>query len=217
MKNIIFIAPPAAGKGTQAMMVSHKYNLPHISTGDILRNASLENSERGNYIKTEIENGHFVSTDIMLELITERLQRNDCKNGYILDGFPRNIEQAHQYEEILKNLDKEIGYVIVLDISKEVAKNRITGRVSCPNCGSVFNDKIEEAKPLIDGVCDKCSSILTRRKDDNAETFDGRFQTYIDKTSPLIEYYENKSVLYHVNSDSGKENTFKQIQNIIEK
>ena len=216
MKSIIFIAPPAAGKGTQAMMVSLKYNLPHISTGDILRNASLEESERGNYIKTEIENGRFVSSDIMLELITERLQKDDCNNGYILDGFPRNIEQALQYEDILKKLNRELGYVIVLDIDKEVAKNRIVGRVSCPNCGSVFNDKIEEAKPKVEGKCDKCGTQLTKRSDDNAETFNGRFQTYLDKTSPLIEYYQSRSVLYHVNSDAGKENTFKQIQDIIE-
>ena len=109
MKNIIFIAPPAAGKGTQAVMVSSKYNIPHISTGDILRNAAQDDSERGKYIANEISNGRFVSNEIMLELITERLQQSDCNNGYILDGFPRSLEQAEQYEEILKNLNKEIG------------------------------------------------------------------------------------------------------------
>ena len=101
MKNIIFIAPPAAGKGTQAVMVSSKYNIPHISTGDILRNSAKEDSERGRYIANEISNGRFVSSDIMLELITERLQQSDCDNGYILDGFPRNLEQAEEYEVIL--------------------------------------------------------------------------------------------------------------------
>ena len=139
MKNIIFIAPPAAGKGTQAVMVSSKYNIPHISTGDILRNSAKEDSERGRYIANEISNGRFVSSDIMLELITERLQQSDCDNGYILDGFPRNLEQAEQYEVILNKLNRELGYVIVLDIDKEVAKSRIVGRVSCPECGSVFN------------------------------------------------------------------------------
>ena len=215
MNNIIFIAPPAAGKGTQAVMVSSKYNVPHISTGDILRNAATEDSERGRYIANEISNGRFVSSDIMLELITERLQRSDCNNGYILDGFPRSLEQAEQYEEILKKLNKEIGYVIVMDVDKEVAKNRIVGRISCPKCGSVFNENIEGSKPKIEGVCDRCQTTLVKRSDDNAETFDGRFQTYLEKTKPLIDYYEKQNVLYHVNSDLGKENTFEQIENII--
>ena len=215
MKNIIFIAPPAAGKGTQAVMVSSKYNVPHISTGDILRNAATEDSERGRYIANEISNGRFVSSDIMLELITERLQQSDCNNGYILDGFPRSLEQAQQYEEILKKLNKEIGYVIVMDVDKEVAKNRIVGRISCPKCGSVFNENIEVSKPKIEGVCDRCQTTLVKRSDDNAETFDGRFQTYLEKTKPLIDYYEKQNVLYHVNSDLGKENTFEQIENII--
>ena len=215
MKNIIFIAPPAAGKGTQAVMVSSKYNVPHISTGDILRNAATEDSERGRYIANEISNGRFVSSDIMFELITERLQQSDCNNGYILDGFPRSLEQAEQYEEILKKLNKEIGYVIVMDVDKEVAKNRIVGRISCPKCGSVFNENIEVSKPKIEGVCDRCQTTLVKRSDDNAETFDGRFQTYLEKTKPLIDYYEKQNVLYHVNSDLGKENTFEQIENII--
>ena len=215
MKNIIFIAPPAAGKGTQAVMVSSKYNVPHISTGDILRNAATEDSERGRYIANEISNGRFVSSDIMLELITERLQRSDCNNGYILDGFPRSIEQAEQYEDILKKINKEIGYVIVLDVDKEVAKNRIVGRISCPKCGRVYNENIENSQPKVEGICDRCHSNLIKRSDDNAETFDGRFQTYLEKTKPLIDYYEKQNVLYHVNSDLGKENTFKQIEDII--
>ena len=215
MKNIIFIAPPAAGKGTQAVMVSSKYNIPHISTGDILRNSAKEDSERGRYIANEISNGRFVSSDIMLELITERLQQSDCDNGYILDGFPRNLEQAEQYEVILNKLNRELGYVIVLDIDKEVAKSRIVGRVSCPKCGSVFNENIDAAKPKQAGICDNCGTELVKRSDDNAETFDGRFQTYLEKTQPLIDYYEKKNVLYHVNSDLGKEKTFEQIEKII--
>lgn len=215
MKNIIFIAPPAAGKGTLAGMISSKYNVPHISTGDILRNAATEDNERGKYIANEISNGRFVSSDIMLELITERLQRSDCNNGYILDGFPRSIEQAEQYEDILKKLNKEIGYVIVLDVDKEVAKNRIVGRISCPKCGSVYNENIVESQPKTKGVCNKCQTNLIKRSDDNAETFDGRFQTYLEKTQPLIDYYEKQNVLYHVNSDIDKENTFEQIENII--
>ena len=165
MNSIIFIAPPAAGKGTMAGMVSSKYNIPHISTGDILRAAAVENTERGQEIAALIADGKFVSDEIMIELITERLNRSDCDNGYILDGFPRNITQAHQYEEILKSIDKELGFVIVIDIDKEVAKNRIAGRVSCSKCGSVYNENIEASQPKVHGICNKCGSSLTRRPD----------------------------------------------------
>lgn len=214
MKSIIFIAPPAAGKGTQAVMLSSKYNMPHISTGDILRNAQ-DDTERGKYITNEMAQGHFVSDEIILELLKERLLQSDCNNGYILDGFPRNIEQAKHYEEILENLNKDLGYVIVLDIDKEVAKNRIIGRVSCPNCGSVFNELIEETKSLVSGICDNCGSKLIKRVDDNAETFEKRFDTYLIKTQPLIDYYDKKNILYHVNTTLGKENTFKQLEDIM--
>lgn len=215
IKNIIFIAPPAAGKGTQAEMLSSKYNIPHISTGDILRNASLNDTDRGRMIAFELALGNFISDDIILELLKERLQQNDCNNGYILDGFPRNIEQAQQYEKILEELNKELGYVIYLDIDKEIAKKRIVGRVSCPKCGSVYNELFLETKPKKDGFCDKCGSELTRRSDDNVSTFENRFEAYINKTKPLIDYYDNKKVLNRIDCSLGKENTFKQIENII--
>ena len=143
MKSIIFIAPPAAGKGTQAVMLSSKYNIPHISTGDILRNAQ-DDTERGKYISSEMAKGHFISDEIILELLTERLSQSDCENGYILDGFPRNIKQAEEYEEILNKLNKDLGIVIVLDIDKEIAKERIVGRISCPKCKEVYNTSSEE-------------------------------------------------------------------------
>lgn len=214
MKSIIFIAPPAAGKGTQAVMLSSKYKMPHISTGDILRSAQ-DDTERGKYIAEEMAKGHFVSDEIILELLKERLLQSDCNNGYILDGFPRNIEQAKHYEEILTNLNIDLGYVIVLDIDKEVAKNRIVGRVTCPSCGSVFNEISEEAKPIISGICDKCGTKLVKRADDNAETFENRFDTYLEKTKPLIDYYKEKNILYHVDTSFGKDNTFKQIEDIM--
>lgn len=214
MKSIIFIAPPAAGKGTQAVMLSSKYNIPHISTGDILRNAQ-DDTERGRYIASEMAQGHFVSDEIILELLTERLSQSDCENGYILDGFPRNIKQAEQYEEILTKIGKDLGIVIVLDIDKEVAKQRIVGRISCPKCGSVFNDMIEESMPKESGICDKCHSELVKRADDNADSFEVRFEGYLAKTEPLIEYYQNKNILYRVDSSLGKDMTFNKIEDIL--
>lgn len=214
MKNIIFIAPPAAGKGTQAAMLSSKYDMPHISTGDILRNAQ-DDTERGKYIANEVSNGRLVSDEIILELLTERLSKSDCENGYILDGFPRNIEQAKQYESILKKLNKDLGYVIVIDINKDEAKRRIVGRSSCPKCGKVYNELFNELKPLKENTCDVCGSSLIKRSDDNAQTFDDRFETYLQKTKPLIDYYSRKNVLYHVDSSFGKDQTFIQIENIL--
>lgn len=214
MKSIIFIAPPAAGKGTQAVMLSSKYNIPHISTGDILRNAQ-DDTKRGKYISSEMAKGHFISDEIILELLTERLSQSDCENGYILDGFPRNIKQAEEYEEILNKLNKDLGIVIVLDIDKEIAKERIVGRISCPKCGSVFNDMIEESMPKEAGICDKCKTKLKKREDDNAESFEVRFEGYLAKTEPLIEYYQNKNILYRVDSSLGKDITFNQIEDIL--
>lgn len=213
--NIVFIAPPAAGKGTQAVMLSEKYNIPHVSIGELLREASEDGTERGKMIADLMVNGILVSNELVLNLIEERVSKADCNNGYILDGYPRSIEQAKQYEEMLKRLNKNLGYVIYLDIDKEVAKNRIVGRVSCPTCGSVYNDMVEELKPKVKDVCDKCNSALVKRGDDNAESFEKRFVTYITNTQPLIDYYDSLGSLYRVNSGISKENTFEQIENIL--
>lgn len=216
MESIIFIAPPAAGKGTQSKMLSEAYHIPHISTGDLLREASLVEDERGNYIKNQMSSGRFVSDEIILELLEERLQQADCNNGYILDGFPRNPEQAIAYEKILEKLNKKLGIVIYLEVEKELALARIEGRVNCPNCGSVYNTMIEEAKPKEEGICDRCGHELVKRKDDNSETFAVRYDTYLEKTNPLIEYYENKRVLYRISSANNKEETFREISSYLE-
>lgn len=213
MKSIILIAAPAAGKGTEADMLKEDFNLPHISTGDILRKKSEENSELGKEILDKISNGKFVSDELMISLLKERIQNNDCQQGYILDGFPRNISQALSYEKMLDELSKELGLVIVIDIDKEVAKSRIEGRRTCPNCGKIYN--INEIKPKQEGICDNCLTPLMKRKDDNSSTYDERYKTYIEKTAPLIDYYNKKGVLYHVDGSNGKTDTHDQIKKII--
>ncbi len=215
MKSIIFIAPPAAGKGTQSALVSEKYHIPHISTGDLLRAASRENNERGKYIKEQMETGGLVSDDVTTGLLKERLQESDCDNGYILDGFPRNVEQAKAYEQILDDLHKEMGYVIFLDIDKEIAKKRIVGRLSCSKCGAVYNSMDPNLKPKVDGICDRCFGILSQRADDTEEIFNKRFDTYLKETEPLIAYYEEKGVLTRIDSGLGKEKTFSQIERML--
>lgn len=215
MKSIIFIAPPAAGKGTQSKLVSEKYNIPHISTGDLLRNAITNGSDIGKLIKDDMEKGNLVGDEIILELLQERLQQDDCNEGYILDGFPRNTNQAIAYEEMLKNLNKELGLVILLDLDKKIAKERIVGRLSCKNCGSVYNEFIKESEPKEKGFCDKCHTELSKRSDDNEETFEERFNTYLKETQPLIDYYQKQNILYRINSGISKDYTFKEIERII--
>ena len=215
MKNIIFIAPPAAGKGTHSKLVSEKYNIPHISTGDLLRAIIRSGSELGKSIKAEIDKGNLVKDEVILELLKQRLNQDDCNNGYILDGFPRNINQAKEYDKLLESLNKEIGYVILLDVDKETLKKRIVGRLSCKNCGSVYNEYVIDAMPKNKGVCDKCNIELSKRDDDNEITFEERYNTYLKETEPLINYYENKGCLYRVNSGVSLEHTFNKIVCII--
>ena len=215
MKSIIFIAPPAAGKGTQSKLVSEKYNIPHISTGDLLRSVIETGSTLGKSIKAEIDKGHFVSDEFILQLLKQRLSKDDCSNGYILDGYPRNLSQAKEYDKLLETLNKELGYVILLDLDKETAKKRIVGRLSCKNCGTVYNELIEETMPKNVGMCDKCNIELSKRNDDNEVTFEERFNTYLKETEPLINYYENKGCLYRVNSGVRKERIFDEIVRII--
>lgn len=215
MKSIIFIAPPAAGKGTQSKLISEKYNMPHISTGDLLRSAINDNSATSIKIKEIMEQGKLVGDDIILELLENRLSQDDCKNGYILDGFPRNVNQAIEYDKLLEKLNRDLGLVILLDLDKEIAKKRIVGRLSCKKCGSVYNAYIEESKPKKEGFCDKCDIELSKRADDNFETFEERYNTYLTETQPLIEYYENKSNLYRVDSSVSTDIVFKELEKLI--
>lgn len=212
MRDIILIAPPAAGKGTQAKLLSSKYQIPHISTGDLLRAAT---GELGDIVKKTMESGALVSDDLVLKLLEERITKEDCQNGYILDGFPRNVSQAESYMKLLEKLNKPLGDVIYLDASKEVTQKRIVGRLSCPTCGAVYNDQIDESKPKKFGTCDKCNGPLSKRSDDNLETFEKRYQTFMNETYPLLNYFKNKGKLFTVGSGISKERTLNEIEKII--
>lgn len=211
MKSIILIAPPAAGKGTQSDMLVEKYGFAHISTGDMLR----EVAKTDEVIKSKLENGELISDDIVFDLLQKRLASDDCKKGFILDGFPRNVNQAKRYDQIVDELGISSNIVIYLDVDKETALKRIVGRVSCPNCHRVFNDMIEAAMPKVSGKCDDCGSDLVKRSDDNSETFGKRYDVYMDNTAPLINYYSEKGILYKVDSGMGKDEIFKVIENIL--
>lgn len=215
MKNIILIAAPSAGKGTEAALLKKEYKIPHISTGDILREKANEDSELGRDIKYKIDNGIFVSQDIILDILKSRIQKEDCDNGYILDGFPRDIAQAESYQKILDELGKDVGVVIVLDVNLENTLNRIRGRIICPKCKRVYNTNTEQIKPKVEGICDDCKEKLVKRVDDNENTYMDRYNTYIEKTAPLIEYYEKQNIVYHVDGNIGIDYTHEQVKKIL--
>ena len=214
MKSIILIAAPAAGKGTEAARLKEKYAMPHISTGDLLRASRTDGSERARIIAEYQDKGALVPFDIVLELLKERILKADCDNGYILDGFPRDIKQAEAYDKILEEINRDIGVVVVLDIDKEIAKSRISGRYSCPQCGKVYNTNTN-LKPINEGLCDICNIELTRRADDNPDTYEERYNSYLEKTEPLISYYDKKGIVYHVDAGVSSDETHKQVMAIL--
>ncbi|MBQ2910340.1 MAG: adenylate kinase [Bacilli bacterium] len=217
MKNIMFIAPPAAGKGTQAEIITAKYNIPHISTGDILREIAKEDSEIGNYVAETMASGKLVKDEITYQLIEDRLAREDCKNGFIIDGFPRNLDQAVEYDKILAKLGYEVGNVFLLNISTKTLEKRITGRRVCEDCNAIYNINDTAKAPKVESVCDKCGGKLYQRKDDNLESFQTRFAMYQEKTEPIIEHYRKQNVLHEIDSNNEFDEVFRQIDEIISK
>ncbi|MDD3391967.1 MAG: adenylate kinase [Bacilli bacterium] len=216
MKNIIFIAPPAAGKGTQSQLLKKHYNLPHISTGDLLREEAMQATDLGHRISRLMNEGKLVSDEIVLELFEKRLSNSDTEVGFILDGFPRSLKQATNLDNLLESLNRKIDYVIVLDLDKEIAKKRIVGRQTCLKCGHVYNHLFDDTKPINEGICDFDGDNLVQRDDDNEDTFEKRYETYIKETKPLIEYYQAKDLVHHIDSTQPKMTIFKQITDIVE-
>lgn len=216
MKNIIFLAPPAAGKGTLSEMLTEKYGYGHISTGDLLREKIKNKTEIGKQAESLMKEGKFVSDDVIVKLISNRITKDDCKNGYILDGFPRTKVQALKYDELLESLGKDLGIVIYIDIDKDMAIRRACSRITCPKCGRIYNKYSEEMKPKTEGICDDCGESLVQRADDNEETFTKRFEEYINKTMPLYDYYKNKGVLRVIKAYESKYDTFDEAIKVLE-
>lgn len=216
MKNIIFIAPPAAGKGTISSMICSKYNIPHISTGDLLRDEIARSTKIGCEIKSGMAKGEFVSDELITKLLKKRITNKDCHKGFILDGYPRNLEQAKVYDNLLQELSYDEGKVIFLDIDKEVALSRIKSRMVCPKCGMSYNLSSEDLSPVREGLCDNCSTVLTIRTDDTEETFISRFDTYMKETYPLIKYYEDRNNLVRIDVNNKNSNEiFEEVKKVI--
>ncbi len=205
--NITFISAPAAGKGLISSMLNEKYGFPHVSIGDLLRSVDDEN------VRKQLENGEFVDNNLIAKLLKERLYRPDCKEGFILDGFPRNMSQISIYEDICEHVNDKKNIIIVLDIPREIGEKRITGRRVCLNCGYVFNEYFD--KPKVSGICDHCGHELIHRSDDNIDTYDRRYDTYLKETKQVIDYFETKGNVYHVDGSKSSDDTFSDIEKII--
>ena len=193
MLNIILMGPPGAGKGTQAKILIKKYDIPHISTGDMFREAIKQGTPLGKLAASYINDGHLVPDDVTIGLVKERLSKDDCAKGYLLDGFPRTIVQAEALEKLTEEINRPIEYVINIDTPKEELVARICGRRVCKKCGAPYH--IINVKPKVDGVCDICGGELIQRPDDNEEALNTRLEAYTKQTKPLLDYYEKKGLL----------------------
>ena len=212
MKNIILIAAPAAGKGTLSDLLVKKYDYLHISTGDLLREVSKENTELGQKIAKMLKNGELVTDEIVFELLENKLRQVD--KPYILDGFPRTINQAYKYDELIQKLNKDLGIVVVLNCDYEILKKRIVGRYLCKDCGSIYNTLTGVNTPKQEGICDNCGGDLYKRSDDNEESFKTRYETYLEKTKPLIDFYEKKGNLHYIDSQT-TDTMLKEIEDLL--
>lgn len=206
---IVLLGPPGVGKGTQGKLLQGQYNIPQISTGDFLREAVKNKTPLGTKANSFMTRGKLVPDDIMIGIIVDRLKESDCNNGFILDGFPRTIEQAKALDEILKNEGKEIKSVIYLQADEGEIVKRLSGRRICTACGEAFHVIFNPS--LNAGFCDKCNGRLYQRDDDNEDVIQSRLKIYNDQTSPLIEFYEKKSLLWAVDSLGSIEEIYEKI------
>ena len=213
--NIILLGPLGGGKGTQAKKIVEKCGIPHIATGDILREAVAKGTELGKKAKEYMDRGELVPDEIVIGIVRERLKQPDCEKGFLLDGFPRTIKQAEALDEMLKELGKDIDAVIYIDVPEEEVVKRITYRRTCRNCGAVYH--LIYAPPKEDNKCDKCGGELYQRDDDKEEVVRQRFKVYMENTAPLIEYYEKKGLLYRVDGTKSIDEVFSQIDEILQK
>ena len=210
---IIMLGAPGAGKGTQAKMIAEKYNIPHISTGDIFRANIKNGTELGKKAKTFMDQGLLVPDELVVELVADRIQQDDCKNGFVLDGFPRTIPQAEALDAALAKINEKMDYAIDVDVPDENIITRMSGRRACLNCGATYH--IVSIPTKVEGICDRCGSPVVLRDDDKPETVKKRLEVYHEQTQPLIDYYKKKDILKTVNGVQPMEDVFKAIVEIL--
>lgn len=208
--HLILMGLPGAGKGTQAEKISEKYGVPHISTGDMFRLAIKEGTELGKKAKRYLDEGALVPDEVTNGIVEERLSKDDCKKGFLLDGFPRTIPQAEALQQITEKLNKKLDYVIHVDVPEEKLLERLTGRRVCPTCGATYH--VVNNPPKREGICDKDDAKLIQRDDDTEETVGKRLAVNLEQTKPLLEFYEKLGILVTVNGDQPIDKVFEDIQ-----
>ena len=213
--NILIMGPAGAGKGTMSELILKEYDIPHISTGDMLRENVRNNTELGKEAKSYMDAGKLVPDDVINAMVEDRLQQPDCQKGYLLDGFPRTLVQAEAFAKIADKIGKPIESVLALEVDFDVLKDRITGRRICPTCGAIYHITGRPSK--VEGICDECGSALIQRKDDTIEQLTVRMDEYEKSTKPVIDFYEPRGVVKHVDAARPAEVVFADIQETLEK
>ena len=209
-KKLLIMGPPGAGKGTQAVNIVSEYGVKHISTGDMFRSAIKNGTEMGKLAQKYMENGELVPDSVTIGIVKERLSQDDCReNGFLLDGFPRNLDQAHSLDTILEELGYNLDAVINVSVENEILISRIIGRRICRQCGATFH--VEFNKPQVEGVCDSCGGELYIRKDDTKETAENRLNVYSSQTQPLLDFYQSRNLLVEINGDQEVSKVFSDI------
>lgn len=210
---IIMLGAPGAGKGTQAKKIAAKYEIPHISTGDIFRANIKNGTELGKKAKTYMDQGLLVPDELVVDLVVDRVNQDDCTKGYVLDGFPRTIPQAEALDKALESMDQKMDYAIDINVPDENIVNRMSGRRACVDCGATYH--IVHAPTKEEGICDNCGGELILRDDDKPETVQKRLAVYHEQTQPLIDYYTEKGILKNVDGTVDLEDVFKAITGIL--
>ncbi|ENK0839101.1 adenylate kinase [Clostridium botulinum] len=210
---VILLGPPGAGKGTQAKLISEKFFIPHISTGDIFRANIKEKTPLGIEAKRYIDNGQLVPDEVTIGIVKDRLTKDDCDNGFLLDGFPRTVAQAEALDEFLKGIDKDLDVALLIKVPEEFILERMTGRRVCTSCGASYHIRFNP--PKIEGKCDICDNELIQRKDDTEATVKERLEVYSKQTYPLINYYKDNGIISEVNGTESIDEVFGNISNIL--
>ena len=211
---IIMLGAPGAGKGTQAKMLADKYAIPHISTGDIFRANIKNGTDLGKKAKEYMDQGLLVPDELTVDLVVDRIQQEDCKEGYILDGFPRTIPQAESLDKALNSLNDKIDYAVNVEVPDENIVNRMSGRRACVACGATYH--LVHIPTKVEGICDRCGAELILREDDKPETVQKRLTIYHEQTQPLIDYYQGKNALVEVDGTVDMNDVFNAIVKILE-
>lgn len=210
---LILLGAPGAGKGTQAVILAEEFKVPHISTGDIFRNNIKNGTELGKKAKEYMDKGLLVPDEITIEIVKDRLKQDDCKDGFILDGFPRTIPQAEYLDKVLNELNAPLDKVLNISVSDEIIVDRMSGRRTCTSCGASYH--VINNPPKKEGVCDNCGADIIQRADDKEETVKQRLKTYHEQTEPLIDYYKKQGKLVTVNGENKIDDTKKEALKVL--